>query len=369
MKRLVVCCDGTWSTLGQERLTNVALTARGVASRDADGNPQVVHYDDGVGVDVGHMSVMQAALGDGLDYKILEAYEFLTLNYEPGDQIYLFGYSRGAYTVRSLAGLVRKCGVLRRRHADKARAALDLYRKRDISVDSPETAQFRTAYAAAWPKLDASGMQTVMDGASYDLRVKYLGVWDTVGALGIPRTAPFAKGFNARYEFHDLSLSRAVLNARQAVALDERRNPFKPTLWTNVASFNAPDMPPRVAQLWFPGDHGGVGGGSASRALSSGALLWIIEGAELAGLVFDRGPDSLIAEAEALVDYVKGPLREKTKGLDLNFLLGESWRTGLGGFDDVHDYARKRWAGDRAYRPRPLRRFADTLKRWADDNS
>ncbi|MET0182621.1 MAG: DUF2235 domain-containing protein [Caulobacterales bacterium] len=365
MKRLVVCCDGTWSTLGQDRLTNVALTARAIAGRDADGNPQIVYYDDGVGVEVGRMDALSAAFGRGLDYKILEAYEFLTLNYEPGDQIYLFGYSRGAYTVRSLAGFVRKCGILRRQHADRSKQAIELYRRRDISVDSPEAVEFRNSFAAAWPKLQPDGINTIMGGDSYDLRIKYLGVWDTVGALGIPRRLPFAGQVNKKYEFHDLALSRAVLNARQAVAIDEQRNPFTPTLWTNLSDFNVPGAAPRVMQQWFPGDHGGVGGGCATQALSSGPLLWVAEGAEEAGLVFERAPGSVLSAAMASLDCVKGDLGDSLKGFDLSSVfLGRSWRSGLLDFENVHDYARQRWSQNRSYRPRPLKQFRKALRTW-----
>ncbi|MGE0830467.1 MAG: DUF2235 domain-containing protein, partial [Hyphomonadaceae bacterium] len=145
MKRLVVCCDGTWQRLWGDRLTNVALTARSVASRDADGNVQIVYYSVGVGAYLDKLSLYQGAIGAGLDEHLLEAYQFLTLNYEPGDQIYLFGFSRGAYTVRSLCGLLRKCGVLRRAHADRAGAALKLYRQRDSTVDGPDATEFRNA--------------------------------------------------------------------------------------------------------------------------------------------------------------------------------------------------------------------------------
>ncbi|MGE3143679.1 MAG: DUF2235 domain-containing protein [Hyphomonadaceae bacterium] len=372
MKRLVVCCDGTWSTLANKYPTNVALTARSVASDDADGNPQIVYYDDGVGVDVGRTSIIEAAFGEGLDYKMLEAYEFLTLNYAPGDQIYLFGYSRGAYTVRSLAGLVRKCGVLKRRHAHRAREALALYRNRALAVDSPEAQEFRQAYAAAWPKLDASGLNTIMGqgaaSSAYDLRIRFLGVWDTVGALGIPRTAPFANSVNKKYEFHDLALSRAVLSARQAVAIDERRNPFQPTLWSNLAAFNQPGQPARVTQMWFPGDHGGVGGGCASMALSGAALLWMVEGAQACGLMFERGEGSILAGVEAEVDVINGPTRDLNSNGLINFLLGQSWRKGLNAFEYAHPHACRRWCENRKYRPQPLRRFESVLRDWLERN-
>ena len=121
MKRLVICCDGTWQRLEGDSLTNVALTARAVAPRDAKGNLQIVYYSAGVGSSLSGASLWQGMTGADLDDHLLDAWLFINLNYEPGDQIFLFGFSRGAYTVRSLAGLLRKIGVLRREHVDKSR--------------------------------------------------------------------------------------------------------------------------------------------------------------------------------------------------------------------------------------------------------
>lgn len=365
MKRLVICCDGTWSTLANTHPTNVALMAQTVAQRDADGNPQIVYYDDGVGVEVGRMDMFSAAFGNGLDYKIQEAYEFLTFNYEPGDQLYFFGYSRGAYTVRSLAGLVRKAGILQRRHAAQTKAAMELYRS-DIHPSDREAEDFRLAFAAAWPKLDATGMHAVMGGMSYDLRVRYLGVWDTVGSLGIPRKMPFAQSVNKKYEFHDLDLSRSVLSARQAVAIDERRGPFAPSLWSNPEQFNIPGVPPRVEQVWFAGDHGCVGGGNPAVGLSSCALIWIAEGAEAAGLAMDRSDGMPLALAEKDVNPVDCPFNKSS--FDPMALFGSAWRQGLSNFDDVHISARRRWAGRSNYRPKPLKPFDRDLKAWRESN-
>lgn len=364
MKRLVVCCDGTWQNLNQDRPTNVALAARAVAQRDADGAPQVVHYSAGVGCNLDNLNLFQGAFGLGLDQNLLEAYLFLTLNYEPGDQIYLLGFSRGAYTVRSLAGLVRKCGILHRAHSDKSRRALELYRKRDLSADSAEAVQFRNSFAIAWPKLDSTGLKQVMGGAVYDLRFNYIGVWDTVGALGVPRLLPFARGFNKKFEFHDLGLSRAALSARHAVAIDESRNAFKPTLWSNLDELNAAMGEERFQQVWFPGDHGAVGGGTQASHLSNGALLWIIEGAERMGLVFDRTPAAVLSQALADLDPASDPLRDKFKLFSAMALMGWSARKGIDAFADVHESARLRWARARRYRPGPLKRFRKEFNDW-----
>lgn len=356
MKRLVICCDGTWQRLYGGALTNVALTARSVASRDAAGHPQIVFYSAGVGASVDGLSLWQGMTGADLDDNLLEAWTFLNLNYEPGDQLYLFGFSRGAYTVRSLAGLLRKVGILRRAHVDKAREALDLYRHRDVGADSAEADRFRRAHAIAWPRLTAP-----FTAPPVDLRIRYLGVWDTVGALGIPRVLPISLGLNKQYQFHDTALSRSVEFARHAVAIDERRAAFAPTLWSNLDAFNTPGVRPRVAQAWFPGDHGGVGGG-ANRGLSNCALLWVLEGAEQAGLTLAREPGSVISHALAEIDPIHAPLNAR-EGFSLLNAMGARWRKGLACYEDLHETARLRWAGNAHYRPAPMAPFADKIVR------
>lgn len=352
MKRLVICCDGTWQRLYGGALTNVALTARAVATRDAQGNPQIVFYSEGVGASLSGLSLWQGMTGADLDDNLLEAWLFINLNYEPGDQIYLFGFSRGAYTVRSLAGLLRKIGILRRVHVDKARDALDIYRAREFGADSPETERFRTAHAIAWPRLAAP-----FTAPPVDLRIRYLGLWDTVGALGIPRLLPISIGLTKSYEFHDTALSRSVEHARHAVAIDERRAAFAPTLWSNVDAFNPAGAPARVKQMWFPGDHGGVGGGDA-RGLSNCALMWVLEGAERAGLAIEREPGSVISACLAEID----PIHARIGGVSRLGPLATRWRKGLVRFEDVHEAARLRWIANRAYRPAPLAAFAAEIE-------
>ncbi len=354
MKRLVICCDGTWQRLYGATLTNVALTARATGSRDANGNPQIVYYSAGVGASLDRVSLWQGMTGADLDDNLLEAWLFINLNYEPGDQLYLFGFSRGAYTVRSLAGLLRKIGILRCPHVDKAHAALDLYRNRDIGADDPETERFRTAHCIAWPRIAMP-----FTAPPVDLRIRYLGVWDTVGALGIPRVLPISIGLNTRYEFHDTALSRSVEHARHAVAIDERRAAFSPTLWSNVQRFNTPGAPARVAQMWFPGDHGGVGGG-VERGLSNCALLWVLEGAEQAGLAIAREPGSVISACLADIDPINAPI---SGGVSRLGPLATRWRTGLTRFEDIHEAALLRWVGNPSYRPKPLAPFAEEITR------
>lgn len=354
MKRLVICCDGTWQRLYGGELTNVALTARAVSSRDANGRAQIVYYSAGVGVSLDRLSLWQGMTGADLDDNLLDAYLFINLNYEPGDELYLFGFSRGAYTVRSLAGLLRKCGVLRREHVDKAHAALKLYRDRHARADSTETDRFRRAHAIAW-----SHWAMPFTSPPVNLTIRYMGVWDTVGALGIPRVLPISIGLNQRYQFHDTALSRSVLRARHAVAIDERRAAFAPTLWSNVAAFNDPGQAARVEEHWFPGDHGGVGGGPA-RGLSNCALMWVLEGAEQAGLSLARDPGSVLSACLAEIDPINTPLGGRKSVLHA---LGARWRKGVERFEDINEAARLRWIGNAGYRPEPLAQFAADIER------
>jgi uncharacterized protein (DUF2235 family) len=190
----------------------------------------------------------------------------LTLNFTIGDEIWLFGFSRGAYTVRSVAGLIRNCGVLRREHFARYAEAYALYRDRgDASHPNQEMAvSFRKKF-------------------SNETRIRFIGVWDTVGALGIPVT-PLRFWSKKAYEFHDVELSGRVDVARQALAIDEKRKPFLASVWRRTKPETAPEQD--LKQAWFPGVHCDVGGGYGEVGLSDCALQWMIEEARSAGLSF-----------------------------------------------------------------------------------
>ncbi len=277
-KKIVICCDGTWSVPDRRceegRLcpTNVTKTALTVARYDGDGRRQLVYYGRGVGT--GRWDrIAGGAFGLGVSRNILDAYAYLIEEYRPGDELYLFGFSRGAYTVRSLAGLIRNCGILRPRFRDQIKAAYALYRRGD--PDSHPTAResqlFRQTYS--W---EADGHAT---------RVKFIGVWDTVGALGIPIGMLARLSVRVlRLQFHDVNLSSYVSNAFQALAIDERRRAFSPTVWTQQEHA----VGQRLEQVWFAGVHGNVGGGNADAHLSDVAFLWMKDRAVECGLAFDE---------------------------------------------------------------------------------
>lgn len=318
-KRIAVCIDGTWQRLNTQSPTNIAKIARSVAHEDETGTKQIVVYTAGVGAASDLTQRAAGALagglfGAGLEQDILDTYTRLCLNYQWGDDIYVFGYSRGAFSARSLVGLIRRCGIVRRRFVHKAAEAFRLYREgRDLSPDDPSFVEFRNK----WGK---SLMGQAHPHGFPGVPISYVGIFDTVGQRGLPSgLGPLTERFNERYAFHNLSLGTSVASARHAVAIDEARFAFPPTLWDNLDELNGPfrlTTPPHelpYQQRWFPGTHGDIGGGGES-ALANFTLNWIVEGAEKAGLAFDRTPGSPFSDALQDLDAAGPDLR--ARGLD-----------------------------------------------------
>jgi uncharacterized protein (DUF2235 family) len=289
-KTLVVCCDGTWNQPDEERHgakdpTNVAKLALAVAREEGS---QKLFYEAGVGT-APDERISGGAFGYGLSRNIRDCYRFLARAYAPGDAVFLFGFSRGAYTARSLAGLIRNCGILTTDDPEVVDSAYAFYRDR-TSRTHPSSIQ----------------SQLFRDVNSHPPEpITFIGVWDTVGALGIPEEFPGWKemshvfsGWQELWGFHDTQLSSQVLNAIQALAIDEQRVAFKPTLWSQ-----GPGAPTtqNLKQVWFAGVHSEVGGGTDDNALSDITLLWMVAEAERAGLKFSPGlpragwPDQQIA--------------------------------------------------------------------------
>jgi uncharacterized protein (DUF2235 family) len=271
-KRLVVLCDGTWNRADAPAVTNVCKLRDAVDESEVAAVRQHVHYEPGVGTRRWER-IRGGAFGVGLSRNVQECYAWLIDHYEPGDELFFFGFSRGAFTARSLAGLVRNSGILRREHRDMVKDAYALYRSR-----KPEDAPSEHA-AEAFRRRHSHP----------DAEITFIGVWDTVGALGIPIDHFRPPLLSRRWTFHDTTLSRFVLNAYHAISIDERRRPFVPTLWVKkVAPNGQPEEPPdhqTVSQVWFAGVHSDVGGGYPDPALSEIPLLWIAGRARACGLV------------------------------------------------------------------------------------
>ncbi len=342
MKRLVVVCDGTWQTLIQRTPTNVARFAQVIESRDQKGDEQIVYYDSGVGTPFtmndqtwwSRLKSMlrrtkEGAFGGGLEEKIYDAYRFLAMNYAPGDKIFLFGFSRGAFTVRSLAGLIYNSGLLHRQNLFALEHAYRLYRDPDLRPSSWTCTQFRKQH-------------------SREVDIDFLGCWDTVGMLGVPDLIgkiDFDDWVNARYTFHDTQLNRRILNARHACAIDERREAFPVTPMTPSPSRG----PAQVKERWFIGGHGSIGGGEAwSQPLADFALTWMAEQARASRLAINA---ALLEQRTAPDPFVK--LRDPTGWLARLGFKDREMDSGAT-VEDLDPSVIVRWKRDPEYRPGTL---------------
>jgi uncharacterized protein (DUF2235 family) len=245
-----------------------------ILKRDAGGVRQIKFYDEGVGAQGSFITrLLNGATGNGIDENILDIYKFIVWNYEheddDEDEIYLFGFSRGAYTARSLGGLIRKCGIIRKNDLNLIGEAYKLYRDKEAGPESDKLKKFRA-------------------DNSYEVsKIKFIGVWDTVGARGIPLNI-FQWYNRKRYSFYDTTLSSTVQYAYHAVAVDERRGNFEPTLWTRSDNKTERGFSQTLEQKWFAGVHSNVGGGYADERLSDITLKWMIDNARATGIALDE---------------------------------------------------------------------------------
>ena len=310
-KNIVICCDGTGNEFGPEN-TNVVKLFELLTK---DPLTQVAYYDPGVGT-LSAPGVISApaklftkllglAFAFGLTANIEDAYRYLMERYQEGDRIYLFGFSRGAFTVRALAGMLYKCGLLQRGSENLIPYASKMYRhgSRDLAV------QFKHAF-------------------SRDCPVHFIGVWDTVKSVGLIR----------RRRFPNSVLNPSVAHARQALSLDEKRSHYQPSLWAS-----APQQD--IRQVWFAGVHSDVGGGYAQAGVSHVALHWLALQAHAQGLIFN--PADLKAYPANPEGLIHNPL------LPFWWILG--WRRRfVPDQAEVCESVRMRMARQPDYRPQNL---------------
>ncbi|PWK60891.1 DUF2235 domain-containing protein [Roseicyclus mahoneyensis] len=309
----VVLLDGTMSSLRRGEETNIGLTYR--LLQDLPGNaPVTLYYEPGIQWRGWKRSV-EVMAGIGINRQIKRAYLFLARNYRPGDTIMLMGYSRGAYALRSLAGLIDRLGLLRAAQIapETLDRVYDLYRE---APDSPEARAIKTALCHP------------------GVPIRFLGVYDTVRALGL-RWPGLWRIVPMPHAFHSHALGPATEIARHALALSERRDAYAPVMWQTTAEQAKSG---RVQQVWFRGSHGDVGGQlagiAAARPLSNIALVWMLAEAEAAGLPLP------VHWRQRFVTNAAAPAIGMNRGFGKLFFLRHARPVGLDPSERLHPSAR-----------------------------
>lgn len=263
----VILMDGTLSSLTPGYETNTGLAYK-LCSEAAQGANMLVRYETGIQWQ-GWGDTMAVIEGRGINAQIMRVYGALASRYRPGDRIYLFGYSRGAYAVRSLAGFIDRVGLLKAHEATERQIKI-AYRHYQTDPTTPTAHRFARAYChKAVP-------------------IEFLGVWDTVAAVGLHMPIVW-RWSTVFHEFHDLTPARNVKRAYHALAYHETRAAYEPVMFeTN------PELPEqKLRQMWFRGTHGDVGGMLSGlqpeRRLANATLVWMLDKAEQAGLVLPKG--------------------------------------------------------------------------------
>ena len=333
-KRIVICADGTWNrpekNLQEDFPTNVLRLARSIKPIGADNIPQQVFYDWGIGSY--YDPVIGGATGKGLHKNIMDDYRYIVQNYSPGDELYLFGFSRGSYTIRCLCGLINNCGIIKRPDASLIQKAFNHY-KRNGTAYAPkgtESIKFRNQHSHK------------------SREIKFVGVWDTVGAMGIPIS--FLGLFDDKDEFYDSKIGKNVRVARHALAIDEHRSDFEPTIWIPRENMD-------LQQVWFVGAHSDIGGSykpdKDGSLLSDNALAWMIKEAQRSGLTIEtylvqrmnKNPLATLHNSRRSFYRVKKKYYRPIDHGKAQIL--------------IHESVKLRWNQDAKYRPRNLVEYID----------
>ncbi|KAF1959727.1 hypothetical protein CC80DRAFT_405721, partial [Byssothecium circinans] len=283
-KRLIVACDGTWLNSDNGMMngklsvpSNVTRISRAIKAVSQDGIPQIVNYHFGVGAQGGKLNrIISGTTGEGLGDNVREAYSFLANNYHVGDEIFLLGFSRGAFTARSIAGLIGQIGLLTKKGLNSLPEVFEDVKNRrnpgyvpkNPNVPFPNKPSANSSKYA--DELERRGLTRL------DIHIKAIGVWDTVGSLGTPRVGWLTKvglqsNESKEMAFYDTKLSNCIENAFQALSLDERRSAFSPAVWEKPEGNRT-----TLRQVWFPGVHSNVGGGYDDQQLANITLAWMM---------------------------------------------------------------------------------------------
>jgi uncharacterized protein (DUF2235 family) len=354
-KRIALFLDGTWNNVSDN--TNV-WRLKSLCSKSSE---QLVYYSAGVGTQSGeHLS--GGMFGIGINEEVVNAYEWLVEHYEQDAQLFIFGFSRGAFTARSLAGFISKCGLLKPGSPVSMKQMFERYRK--------GTAQSVLALG----KVVESGLPLEdrwIKEYSRPIPIWFQGVWDTVGALGVP--LPCVPNVSREdFAFLETDLRINDTHAYHALAIDEHRKAFAPTLWVKSTPKQGDTYPPRdldhVEQRWFAGAHANVGGGYENDLLAQIPLQWLMNKAIAHGLEFK---DNVVIDGDENTCPIRDSLAEMAHGIYEVLTLGKHYYRSIGAEPrDTGDAVEStinetidgtvfdRWRADETYRP-------PNLKEWA----
>lgn len=297
-RNIVICSDGTGNTANKNRGTNVfklfEATDLALPPQGSSSPLQIAIYDDGVGTETFKpLRLLGGAFGWGLSRNVRQLYTSLVRNYRPGDKIFLFGFSRGAFTVRSLGGFVTACGILKWEQfssdADLLAAVKDaygVYRKRYMTGARQRLRALHRKMRGGRPPSSPFEARAEKFRSKYAIhdsrRIAFIGCWDTVDAVGLPfdHLAAFINYFIYPFKFADHYLNEHIEQARHALAVDEQRHTFHPLMWDSRSEVDHE----RIKQVWFAGVHSNVGGGYPKQGLSLVTLDWMTTEAQAAGL-------------------------------------------------------------------------------------
>lgn len=333
-KRIVICADGTWSRpeidIHKDKPTNTLKIARAIKPYGDDQHPQQVFYDWGVGSYTD--PILGGAIGQGMHKNIMDNYRYIVQNYSPGDELFLFGFSRGAYTVRSLSGLINNCGIIKRPYAQRIQQAFDHYKNitSPFSPQGEESIRFREQFSHA------------------SREIQFIGVWDTIGSMGIPMS--FLGLFDDSDEFYNTKIGGNVVYARHALAIDEHRSDYKPTIWKPLGSTN-------LKQVWFAGSHSDIGGTYVADCdtdlLSDISLTWMIKQAQHAGLTIEQHlSDNARPHPLAPIHDSRRRFYRMKKKYHRPIVNDEAHTL-------IHKTVKERWDQDPQYRPHNLKQYID----------
>ncbi len=325
VRNIVLCSDGTGSKGMQKRGTNVFKLYEAVNLHGHGVGPnspkQIAFYDDGVGTEsIKLLKILGGAFGLGLSRNVKQLYADLVRTYEEGDRIYLFGFSRGAFTVRTLAGLINTCGIIDRNKVDvdndtelleKVEMAYNEYRSKYKRIFSRKLTEDEIKKSAAVFR-NQHCVDDEQHAPEEKVHIKFIGVWDTVDAVGVPidELAKFINTFIYRFKFVDSKLSseEKVKKACHALSIDDERLTFHPVMWDEKGEEDKEDKKEsRIEQVWFAGVHSNVGGGYPKHGMSLVSLHWMMSKAEQAGLRFIKQDRELYRHRRNVTDKLYDP--------------------------------------------------------------